>query len=207
MFEIDMQWPVASQYVLRPARSPRGDLAIYPARNATIIRRRPLEQNPTLYAEFAKLDGSKQSCLQFAQKYGLLRSYEDPGGLETLSIWRGQIGVVRDIMWRCELSRANPAEAFRQFGKKDKWVSKMDLYLSMKSSKAPISLEVRAESLIDAIELQAIQSILGGRRSIQCIECSRWFEIGAGARRSQSKFCSTRCKDGYHNRQKASKGQ
>jgi hypothetical protein len=213
MFEIDLQWPVASQYVLQPAPFWEGDFTIYPARDATIIRRRPLEQNPSLYAEFAKLDGSEQSCLQFAQKYGLLHvestttSHPDPGALESLNIWRGQIQVVKDIIWRCQLSRANPAEAFRQFGKKDKWVSGVELYLSIKSPKAPANLEVRARSLIDAIELQAIQSILGGRRSIQCIECSTWFEIGAGARRSQSKFCSTRCKDSYHNRQKASKGQ
>jgi hypothetical protein len=36
-----------------------------------------------------------------------------------------------------------------------------------------------------------------------CFECSRPFEIGRGARRLHSKFCSTRCKDNYHNRLKA----
>jgi hypothetical protein len=211
MFEIDLEWPVASRHVLRPVRSPRRDFAIYPAEDATIIRRRPLEQNPSLYAEFAKLNGSKRSCLQFAEKYGLLHVDPthggDPGRLETLAMWRAHIGDVKDIIRRCELSRANPAEAFRQFGRKDKQVGGVQLYLSMKSPMSPISLDVRGLSLIDAIELQAVQSILSGRRSIQCIECSTSFEIGAGARRSLAKFCSPRCKDSYHNRLKALKGR
>ena len=183
-----------------------------PAKDATIIWRRPLEQNPSLYAEFAKLNGSKQSCLEFAQKYGLLiighpMNLHDPGKLETLRMWRGQIEVVRDVIWRCELSRTNPAEAFREFGKKDKLVGFIELHLSMKSPLSPLSLDVRAQSLLSAMELQAVQSILSGRRSIQCIECSTPFEIGTGARRSLSKFCSSRCKDNYHNRLKALKAR
>src|SRR5262249_21356851 len=200
MFEIDLEWPAASRHVLRSAASPKEEFAIYPAKDATIIRRRPLEQNPSLYVEFAKLNGSKQSCLQFADKYGLLRvdptvdgkfeapgpllELQTPGALETLFLWRRDIREVRDIIRRCELSRENPAEAFRQFGKKDTLVGSVNLYLSIKSPKSPANLEVRAQNLIDAIELQAVQSILGGRKSIQCIECSTWFEIGAGARRS-----------------------
>ena len=220
MFEIDFEWPAASRHVLRPAKSPKEGFAIYLAKDATIIRRRPLEQNPSLYAEFAKLGGSKESCLQFADKYGLLRVDPTFGGkypagvscepetsaLETLFLWRRDIRGVRDIIRRCELSRENPAEAFRQFGKKDILIGGVNLYLAIKSSKSPANLDVRATRLIDAIQLQAVQSVLGDRKSVQCIECSTWFEVGAGARRSLSKFCSTRCKDSYHNRLKALKG-
>jgi hypothetical protein len=209
MFEIDLEWPAASQHVLRSARwGPSRDIAICPAEDATVILRRPLEQNTSLYAEFAKLDGSDQSCLRFAEKYGLLLCDPtqglDPGKIETLSFWRGNIQVVRDIISRCKLSRANPAEAYRQFRNKDTMVGSVGLYLSIKSPRSPISLEVRQASLLHAIQLQAVQSILGGRSSIQCIECSTWFEIGTGARRSLAKFCSTKCKDSYHNRLKAS---
>src|SRR5262245_22070416 len=169
MFEIDLEWPVASRHVLRPGRSPREDFAIYPAKDATFIRRRPLEQNPSLYAEFAKLNGSKQSCLRFADKYGLLRvdptyggkfdtpgtliEVETPSALETLVLWRRDIREVRDLIRRCELSRESPAEAFRQFRKKDILVGSVALYLSIKSSKSPANLDVRATNLIDAIEL------------------------------------------------------
>ena len=212
MFEIDLEWSVASQYVLRSVgRGPTRDLAIYPAKGAKIVRYRPVEQYPTLYAEFAELDGSKQTCLQFAHKYGLLFADltrplglgNNPGVFETLRNWKDSIEDVRDIIRRCELSRANPPEAFRQFGKRDKSLFGVDLYLSIKGPHSPATLDIRGTVLRSAIELQAIASILGGRRSVKCIECSTWFEIGGGARRSQSKFCSTRCKDSYHNRLKA----
>jgi hypothetical protein len=212
MFEIDLEWSVASQYVLQPVRQgPTRDLAIYPAKGAKIARYRPLEQYPALYAEFAKLDGSKQTCLQFAHKYGLLFADlmrplglgNDPGVFETLKNWKGSIKNVSEIIQRCELSRTNPAEAFRQFGKQDKSLFGVDLYLSIKSPNSPATLDVRGvRFLVAAIELQAIQSILNARKSVQCIECTTWFEIGGGARRSQSKFCSTRCKDNWHNRLK-----
>ena len=212
MFEIDFEWAVASEYVLRSVR--RGstrDRAICPTKDAKITRCRPLEQNTALYAEFANLDGSKKACLEFAHKYGLLRTDlklavrigNDPRVLETLGAWRAYIAHVKEIIKRCELSRASPSEAFRQFVKKDKWLFPVELYLSVKSPSSPASLDVRVETLLSAIELQAIQSILEGHQSRQCIECSKSFKIGAGERRSQSKFCSTRCKDNYHNRLKA----
>jgi hypothetical protein len=212
MFEIELEWAVASEYALRSVgRGSTRDLAICPTKDAKIARYRPIEQNPALYAEFANLDGSKRACLEFAHKYGLLYADlnlaggrgGDPRVFETLRHWRGHIATVKEIIKRCELSRTNPSEAFRQYVKKDKSLFGVDLYLSVKSPNSPASLDVRGTSLAGAMELQAIQSILEGHRSQQCIECSRWFEIGLGARRSQSKFCSTRCKDNYHNRLKA----
>jgi hypothetical protein len=208
MFEIELEWPVASEYVLRPVRRPKG-IAIFPAEGASIVRRRPLEKNPSLYAVFAQIDGSEESCLNFAQRYGLLHvNLITPGpfypyNLERLDMWRAMIERVKDIISRCELSRDNPAEAYRQFEKKDMEVGNLEIYLSMKSPISPITLDFRPTSLINAIELQAVHSILIGRNSIQCIECSTWFEVGGGARRSLSKFCSPRCKDTYHNRLKA----
>jgi|ERR1051326_7308748 hypothetical protein len=209
MFEINFKWLLASRYVVRPVgRSPHRDLAIYPAEGATITSHRPLEQNPALYAEFADLDGSKQACLEFANKYGLLQadlahSADNPGAVETLSVWKARITQVKEIIHRCELSRADPAEAFRRFGKKDASLFGADFYLSIKNRNSPATLEVRASCLFAAIELQAVTSVLEGRKSVQCIECSGRFQVGSGARRSQSKFCSTRCKDAYHNRIKA----
>jgi hypothetical protein len=213
MFEIDLEWSLASQYVLRPVkRAGIRDLAIYPAKDAKVMRYRPLEQYPALYAELAELKGSKEGCLQFAHRYGLLWTDlkdpvglgNDPGVFETLKNWRGAIENVSDVVHRCELSRVNPAEAFRQFGKRDKSLFGIDLYLSIKGPKAPATLDVRGLCLVAALEFQAIQAILlEGRKTVQCIECTRPFQIGGGARRSQSKFCSTKCKDDYHNRLKA----
>jgi hypothetical protein len=212
IFEIDLEWPVASQYVLRPvvpAGSAKKELALYPADDATITYRRPFEREPTLYAEFAGLDGSQQSCLNFAQKYGLLVVSRYPNELcqiETLSFWRAHIKSIRERVSLCDLGHSNPAEAFRQFGKREfSLYGDLQLSLSIKSPRTPPSIDVRSRCLLDAIELQAIQSIIAGRKSIQCIECSKPYEIGGGARRSHSKFCSPRCKDTYHNRLKALK--
>jgi hypothetical protein len=212
--EIDLKWPVASRYVLRPvarAGSAKKELALHPADDATITYQRPLEREPSLYAEFAKLDGSEQSCLEFAQQYGLLIVSRYPDLLhlceaETLSFWRAHIKSIRDMIALCELGHSNPAEAFRQFGKREfSLYGDLELSLSIKSPRTPPSIDVRSTYLLAAIELQAIQSIIAGRKSIQCIECSKFYEIGGGARRSLSKFCSQRCKDTYHNRLKALK--
>jgi hypothetical protein len=72
----------------------------------------------------------------------------------------------------------------------------------LQGPRAPPFLSMRCNSLLGAIQVQAVQSILGGRKSVQCLECSTWFEVGAGARRSSAKFCSDQCKDRFHNRQK-----
>jgi endogenous inhibitor of DNA gyrase (YacG/DUF329 family) len=204
VFEIDLDWPVASQYVTRAAKELRGHRAIFVAEWATLTMRRPFEDNPNLFAEFADLDGSEQSCLQFAHKYGTLIVHSGSGLPEPLRVWHGEIQHIRDIIQCCKLGRDRPAHAFRQFGKRDISLSGgLNAYLSIVSPKAPPTLTVRCESFSGALELQAIQSLLGGRDVVNCIECSKPFEIGAGARRSQSKFCSIRCKDTYHNRLKA----
>ena len=74
MFEIDLQWPVASRYVVQRANTLKGegDRSIFVPRDATIKLCRPLDQNPSLYAQFANLDGSEQACLKFAENYGTL---------------------------------------------------------------------------------------------------------------------------------------
>jgi hypothetical protein len=214
---ISLEWPVASRYVVRETEL-RGDhpvshrMAIRIAEDATIARRRPLEENASLYAEFANLDGSEKACLNFAQQYGTLfhpvdertRIIGNTPDLESFVNWRSQIKRLKDIVKRCELSRSNPAEAFRQFGRRDKWLLGVELVLSITNPHSPATLETHVGTLIAGMQLQAIQSILlEGRKQVRCVECSKPFLIGGGARRSQSKFCSMRCKDAFHNDRKA----
>src|SRR6516165_7514333 len=120
MFELDFEWPVATGYVVRAATGPRGDRAIYVAKNATYTLRKPLVENPKLYLEFANLDGSESACLKFAHEYGAMSDLRyplrDPPAIDSLSQWQGLIISVREIIKFCELGRARPAEAFRQFG-------------------------------------------------------------------------------------------
>jgi hypothetical protein len=215
MLEIYLEWPVASRYVVR-AVHPRGDgpkhRAIRVAENATIAQRRPLQENASLYAEFANLDGSEKACLDFAHKYGTLylpqlagaQVFSNTPDLDSFTNWKREIKTINDIIRRCELSRSNPAEAFRQFGKRAEWLLGVELVLSMTNPHSSATLETRVRTLIAGIQLQAVQSILfEGHDTVLCIECNRPFLIGGGARRSQSKFCSTRCKDSFHNHRKA----
>src|SRR5262249_45838442 len=169
------------------------EFAIYPEEGAQVAKCRPLEKNRSLYAEFAKLDGSPQSCLDFAKKYGLLSlsNYDCPAdafeALETLRHWRAFIEHIRSVIALCELGHSHPEEAFRNVGKQEFLLyASFDLSLSMKSQWTPPSINARCQSLLGAIELQAIQSIIAGRKAVQCIECSTWFEVGSGARRSQA---------------------
>jgi hypothetical protein len=210
MFEIDLEWPVASGYELRTATELEGEIALYRVEGATITWRRPLEVTPTIHTEFANLDGSEQSCLGFAHKYGLLNMAGYPPNnlfgnepFEWLRDWKGYIQRLKGIMAFCEFGRDNPRQAWKQFNNREfEPITQFEPVLSMQGPRAPPSLSWRCTSLIGAIELQAIQSILGGHTSLQCAECSTWFEIGPKARRSLAKFCSRLCKDRFHNRQK-----
>ena len=209
MLEIDLRWPVASDYVVRPTAEVYGSVeepALYPADGATVTLQRPLEANPSLYREFAKLDGSEQACLDFARKNGFL--FARPNGAlghEPLRFWREHIEYLNRIIRFCELGHANPPEALRQFGRQE-FPLHYDFVptLSLGSPRAPPFVSMRCNSLLGAIEFQAAQSILSRRKSVRCFECGGLFEIGAGAgaRRSLAKFCSNQCKDRFHNRQK-----
>jgi hypothetical protein len=204
MFELVLDWPVAGDYVVRPtaAYGVEGEPGIYPADGGTV--RHPLEGNPTLYREFACLD-SEQAYLDFARKNGLL--FTIPGGAtghEALSIWRTEIERVRRLIEFCEIGAADPRQALRKFAPQEVPLvyGQLDPVLSLQGPLAPPVLSLRCDSLLCAIELQAILAILRGRKSHQCVECSNWFEIGSGARRSIAKFCSDQCKNRFHNRRK-----
>jgi hypothetical protein len=202
MFEIDLNWPIASGYLVRPSAAIPGEASLCPEDGATITWHRPLEANPLLYREFAHLDGSEQSCLGFAQKNGLLFHRSARRG-DLLSLWRQYIEHLKHVIKFCELGSTNPRQAVRQFGQgKIGLLAKFYPALSLQGPRAPPVLLMRCDSLLGAIQMQAVQSILGGRKSVQCMECSIWFEIGPGARRSLAKFCSNQCKDRFHNRQK-----
>ena len=71
-FDIDFEWPVARQYEVGfDSASRYPDRAIYPTEGPVTLYR-PLDSNPTLYAEFINLDASGPAILQFAKRYGLL---------------------------------------------------------------------------------------------------------------------------------------
>jgi hypothetical protein len=203
MFAIDLDWQVASRYELREVVRSEGEteIAICPAQGATVTLQRPIEQSLGLYIELAGLDGSEQSCLEFAHKYGLLINSDAQG----LSHWMMCVEDLRHTISICQLGSSNPRQAWKQFGNQEHDLAiSFTPVIAMQGPLAPPLFLLRYTSLFDAIEFQAVQSILGGRMPMQCLECSTWFEIGGGGRRrSQAKFCSRRCKDRFHNRLKS----
>jgi hypothetical protein len=202
MFKVELDWPVASGYVVRPSAILRGQPALFAEDGAAITWQRPLEANPQLYLQFARLDGSEQSCLGFARTNGLLFHRSRRTG-DPLKLWREYIEHLKHIIEFCKLGTANPRQALRQFGRqKLGLLAKFSPILSLQGPLAPPTLSMRCDSLLGGIQVQAVQSILGGRKLVQCVECSTWFEVGPGARRSLAKFCSPRCKDTFHNRRK-----
>jgi hypothetical protein len=58
----------------------------------------PLKQVPTLYLQFARLDGSAEACRDFATSYGLLTTPAKTGAAERVADWQ------REIKWMQRLT-------------------------------------------------------------------------------------------------------
>ncbi len=221
MFDIDFEWPVAQTYESggAPAYRYPDTWAVYPTKGP-VTWRRPLGSEPPLYLQFLRLDGSEQSCLEFAKKYGLLRFdiAQDSGWSEPLTgwgsaaykwcehmdFWRREIQRIRNLQSILEGTRTHPTEVFRR----ERFGLSAPLAVSLvMTPKGPPMIHLRCGTLLDAIELQCVRSFLAGRGSYQCAECSSWFEVGPGAHRSHAVFCSRTCKDHHHNRLKAEKAK
>jgi hypothetical protein len=62
--------------------------------------------------------------------------------------------------------------------------------------------------LRDAMRIQLSQSIVSGNAVNVCPVCGNWFERGGrggDVKRSIARFCSDRCRNAFHNKQRASK--
>ncbi len=157
---------------------------------------RPLEFHRTLFMEFARLDGSDESCLRFANSFGFLGLFPDekvgdvgPYG-ESLILWRREIDLMRDCV---KLWQASP----------DTFASNQELTITrLDASLVPIdgrpTLRIRPRSLIGAIHLQFAQAVSTGLDIRTCDHCGKLFEIGGTGRTRKARFCSDRCRQDYH---------
>jgi hypothetical protein len=229
-FDIDFEWPVARQYEIGhgPTSTSKIVRAIYPTQGPVTLCR-PLDDKPALYAEFLDLDASEPSILQFANKYGLLEHniakepawmgsgsifpsivpYSDPGWKwsEPISAWSDGIRRLKRLQEFLKEARSHPREVFRR-RERFHLIAPLAVALEMKNPKDLPVIDLRPSgTLLDALELQCLQAFFAGRTSYQCAECSRWMEIGPGARRSHAKFCSRTCKDRARNREKAKRAK
>jgi hypothetical protein len=147
-----------------------------------------------LYLEFSQLDGSEESCVGFAEKWGLLTELAYSTGdlpSEDLSFWRAEIKKMRVyIQMLPKVVRvANSRGTFAKVGTVD-----VLLVPGTGPNARPIVV-MEPGNLLQAMNLQLTQSVAGGAALGTCQQCGRWFE----ARRKDAKFCTDRCKHDFHN--------
>ncbi len=158
---------------------------------------RPLELHRTLFMEFARLDGTDESCLRFANSFGFLGLWLDekaddrvgPTG-ESLDRFRDAIGDTRRAV---DAWQASP----------DTFASHQEITITrLDASLVPIdgrpTLRIRPRSLIGAINLQFAQAVATGLDIRTCDHCGKLFETGGAGRTRKARFCSDRCRTDYH---------
>ena len=191
--------PKKPQRSLRGPFSPPGPTAVDVDLGPRIKRRggplrmiRPLDHN-TLFVDFAHLDGSDDSCIEFASRFGYLGTFsggisEDRG--ESVLLWRDDIDNMRRNV---EAWQANPAA----------FVPVREIVMAvLDASLVPLDgravLRIRPRSLMGAMQLQFAQAVSTGLDIRNCDHCGKLFEIGGGGRTRKARFCSDRCRTDYH---------
>jgi hypothetical protein len=160
---------------------------------------RPLTLRPTLYLDFAQLDGSPDACLQFARRWGLLtiQFFEKPKA-EPIKLWKEEIGSIRFLLQGLPLADANNAQSTIAVRSLTNLGVAANVFLQQGPPPLPPSLVLRPRTLIDAIRLQMAHAFAGGVEVATCARCGSWFERGTN-RRSDARFCSDTCRFKHHN--------
>ncbi len=158
---------------------------------------RPLEFHPTLFMDFAHLDGTDKSCLRFASSFGFLGLWLDEKADD-------RVGPTGESLDRFRAASADMRLAV------DAWQAIPDTFASnreftitrLDASLVPIdgrpTLRIRPRSLIGAIHLQFAQAVSTGLDIRTCDHCGKLFETGGAGRTRKARFCSDRCRIDHH---------
>lgn len=209
VLDLSFEWPVddAGYQIVAPEKRKRSagrravildDVELGPRikrRGGTLRMIRPLDHS-TLFVDFARLDGSDNSCIEFASRFGYLGPFqtedEDRVGEhgESVLLWRDDIDRMRRNV---EAWQANPAA----------FVLVREIVMArLEASLVPVDgravLRIRPTSLIGAMQLQFAQAISTGLDIRNCDHCGKLFETGGGGRTRKARFCSDRCRSDYH---------
>ena len=153
---------------------------------------RPLEFHKTLYVEFAKLDGSPESCLKFAGRFGLLGLEPKRKG-EALVYWQEAITNMGNLIKAAQTDR-RALEGLR--------IGPLHGVLTPSPPDGRLVFRFRPSSLLHGMHLQFVQAISSGLDIKQCGHCGKLFEAGGDERRRDARFCSKECKINFHNLEK-----
>ena len=152
---------------------------------------RPLEFHKTLYADFAKLDGSGDSCVEFANRFGLL--WQAFKGGEPLIMWRNAIAQMAKVI---ELSQSD-STALAGYR-----MAPLHGTLVPSPPDGKLTLRFGPHSLLHGMQLQFAQAVSSGLAIKECRQCGKWFEAGGDERRRDAQFCSKDHKIAFHNLEK-----
>lgn len=200
MLAKDFEWAVAGAVELREAR-PLSDQSVHgagarlfsaPSREIVQVGeraelKRPLEHSK-LFEDFAQL-ADEDDYLVFAKKWGFLSERPRSGASETVGYWRASVDRLRSLM----RASSHSAEAFD--------VTAVAVRLAPGPNGRP-EMVWQPRTLAAAIFLQFASSAASGAEIKVCenASCSRLFAAGgAGGRRADARFCSTKCRTEFNN--------
>jgi hypothetical protein len=156
----------------------------------------------SLYLRFAELDGSPDSCVEFANTWGLLEkraSLTNPPS-ESLRDWQREIKRMKaNISHFPSMIRVASSVAVTAI------VGSLDVMLvpNATATEKP-ALILKPHSLLQAMNLQAALWVAGGGTLVTCEQCGRPFQAGIGGKkRSIARFCGDRCRVQHHRRTRA----
>jgi hypothetical protein len=200
MREIGLRWLRAEAY---EAANVEGVRVIRPVgKRREWVQPFKIEGDNPLHMRFANLDGSEESCVKFANAYGLLRT-QSRDQAERFADWKKEIDKINRLVLLLQLQvNEDMPGGITQLGSSRKApvrLTSIDAILVPGSSGQRPKLSLEPATLLDAMYLQLGLSLTADRSLQSCKQCGKWFERGTTkARRSIAVFCSEKCKNRFH---------
>jgi hypothetical protein len=200
MIDISLEWSKARAYEAASVEGVRVIRPVGDRRNR--VEPFKIEGDDPLHVRFANLDGSEESCVRFANAYGLLKT-QSPNKAEPLDDWKRQIRDIKVLMSGLQLQVDDDAPGgITLLGTRRKarveLISIGVILVPGSPGKRP-KLSLEPATLLDAMHLELGLRLTTEGSLQSCKQCGRWFERGTTkARRSIAVFCSVKCKNRFH---------
>lgn len=211
ILDVGFEWPIdESGYELKVKERKKGSTSLTDDNGEFIVRRggtlrkeTPFQFYEALYMEFAHLDGTSESCIRFANKYGYLGLHpqrkNNPGaGGESLALWRDATTNMRKAV---ELQQENPRALLVGWPGETK-VTNLKAVLVPSPLDGMPSLRIRPLSLLGGMWLQFGHILQSDQVVRACKQCGVWFVAGGERRRIDALFHQDKCRDDFNNAMK-----